>query len=183
MKLEQWRLSDLTEFKGNPRKHSEEAVGQLGRSLKRFGFRVPVLVNRQSKQIIDGHFRIKAAREAGFEEVPVLVVDDMSPRDVEAFRVSVNRMAELAEWDEDALLRTLESLEEQGETLGEESPVGFEFEEVEMSPSELEAWDFTPVADKFVVTVTGSLPLAAEVRKRLAGMEGVTIEASSLEIS
>ncbi|MFZ5440481.1 MAG: ParB/Srx family N-terminal domain-containing protein [Myxococcota bacterium] len=182
MKLDNWKVSELAAYEGNPREHSAEAVKQLAASLKRFGFRVPVLVHHESKTVIDGHFRLKAAREAGIESVPVLVVDDMSPQDIEAFRVSVNRMAELASWDEDALFRILEQLEKRGEPLGEESPVGFAFETVEVAPDELESWDFTPVADKFVVTVTGSLPLVAEVRKRLAGMEGVTIESSSLEI-
>ena len=53
----------------------------------------------------------------GLAEVPVIPCDDMSEEDIRAFRLSVNRMGELAEWDEELLRRELETLDAGGEDL------------------------------------------------------------------
>jgi hypothetical protein len=177
-KVEQWPLTRFKPYKVNPRKHSEEAVAQFATALQRFGFRVPVLA-RSDGELIDGHFRLKAAEKAGLTQVPVMLADDMSPEAIRAFRLSVNRMSELADWDQDNLLRELEALQDGGEKLDENGPLGFELEEFDHKVKS-EEWDFTPVRDLFVVTLTGSLPLEDEVRARLKGLEGVVIEASSV---
>lgn len=179
--VETWPITKFKPYKLNPRKHSDEAVAQFALALGRFGFRVPVLA-KSDGELIDGHFRIKAAEKAGINEVPVLIADDMTAEEIRAFRLSVNRMAELAEWDQDNLLRELESLQSGGEKLAEDGAIGFELEEFDHK-LQSEAWDFSPVRDVFVITLTGPLPLADEVRARLKGLEGVTIEASSLQRS
>lgn len=177
--IEVWPLSKFLPYADNPREWSDEKVDQFAKAILRFGFRIPVLV-KSTGEVVDGHFRLKAAEKAGLSEVTTINCDDMSDEDIRAFRISVNAMAGLAGWAQDPLLRELEALRASGEQLTADGPIGFELEDYD-APISVEAWDFTPTMDVFVVTITGSLPMEDEVRERLRGLEGVTIEASSLQ--
>jgi len=123
VKVETWPLERLLPYDRNPRKN-DHAVEQVARAIERFGFRVPI-VARSSGEVIDGHLRLKAARHLGLAEVPVVLADDMTEEQVRAFRLSVNRMAELAEWDSDLLAVEIADLAELGvdiEAIGFDAP-------------------------------------------------------------
>jgi DNA modification methylase len=79
-------------------------------AIREFGFRIPILV-RSDGSVIDGHLRLKAAHQLGLEQIPVVVADDLTPAQVKAFRLLVNRSATWAEWDEDLLRLELEELQ------------------------------------------------------------------------
>ena len=106
--VEQWPLHRLVEYGNNPRKN-DHAVEKTADAIRTFGFRVPILA-RSSGEIVDGHLRLKAARALGLDTVPVLLADDMTEQEVKAFRISVNKVADLAEWDMDLLAAELRSL-------------------------------------------------------------------------
>jgi len=82
----------------NPRIH-DPLVPKLAEAIRQFGFRVPILI-RKDFTIVDGEGRYKAAREVGLEKIPAIFIDDMSPEQLRAFRISVNQMATFADWDE-----------------------------------------------------------------------------------
>jgi ParB-like chromosome segregation protein Spo0J len=105
-------LDKLIAYAGNPRKN-DHAVEQVADAIKRFGFRVPVLA-KSNGEIIDGHLRVKAAKRLGLSDVPVVLCDDLNESDVRALRISINRMAELAEWDNELLSAELEKLAAEG---------------------------------------------------------------------
>jgi len=110
--LKLWAIDRLIEYENNPRKHNvNNAVDRVAAAIMEFGFRVPILA-RSDGTIIDGHLRLKAARKLGVKEVPVMIADDMTDLQVKAFRLSVNKMAEMAEWDKDLLDVALAELEE-----------------------------------------------------------------------
>jgi len=114
-------LDKLIPYAGNPRKN-DHAVEAVASAIKRFGFRVPVLA-KSDGSLIDGHLRVKAAKHLGIEEVPVVLCDDLSEADIKALRISINRMAELADWDSELLSAELEGLAAEGFTLED---VGFD---------------------------------------------------------
>jgi DNA modification methylase len=105
-------LDKLIAYAGNPRKN-DHAVEAVASAIKRFGFRVPVLA-KSDGSLIDGHLRVKAAKHLGMKEVPVVLCDDLSEADIKALRISINRMAELAEWDTELLSAELEGLAAEG---------------------------------------------------------------------
>jgi ParB-like chromosome segregation protein Spo0J len=105
-------LDKLIAYAGNPRKN-DHAVEAVASAIKRFGFRVPVLA-KSDGSLIDGHLRVKAAKHLGMEEVPAVLCDDLSEADIKALRISINRMAELAEWDTELLSAELEGLAAEG---------------------------------------------------------------------
>ena len=126
MQIETWPIDRLLEYQNNPRKN-DHAVEAVGAAIAKYGFRVPILA-RSSGEIVDGHLRFKAARYIGLEEVPVLLADDMTEEEVRAFRISVNKMAELAKWDFKLLegeLKNLQALDFDLSTIG--------FSEVELA--------------------------------------------------
>jgi ParB-like chromosome segregation protein Spo0J len=126
-------LNKLIAYAGNPRKN-DHAVEAVAAAIKRFGFRVPVLA-KSDGSLIDGHLRVKAAKHLGMEEVPVVLCDDLSEADIKALRISINRMAELAEWDAELLSAELEGLAAEG--IGLED-VGFDEDSLPKASSEID---------------------------------------------
>ena len=60
--------------------------------------------------IIVGHTRLEASKMLGYEQVPVIVADDLSPEQVQAFRIMDNKSSEFAEWDYTKLLAEVNDL-------------------------------------------------------------------------
>ena len=101
MIVEHWSLDRLIEYARNPRKN-DHAVDKIAAAIREFGFRVPILA-KSDGLVIDGHLRLKAARKLGLETVPVCLADDLTDNQIKAFRISINKMADLAEWDDELL--------------------------------------------------------------------------------
>jgi ParB-like chromosome segregation protein Spo0J len=110
MQITNISIEKLIPYAGNPRRN-DQAVEQVASAIKRFGFRVPILA-KSDGSLVDGHLRIKAAKRLGLSEVPVILCDDLSEADIKALRISINRMAELADWDVELLSAELEGLSE-----------------------------------------------------------------------
>ena len=105
---ETWPIDKLIEYARNPRKN-DHAVDRVAAAIREFGFRVPV-VAKSDGTVVDGHLRLKAAKKLGLTEVLVVLADDMTDLQIKAFRLSVNKMAELAEWDDELLAIELHEL-------------------------------------------------------------------------
>src|SRR5215210_3604973 len=86
----------------NARTHSKKQIHKIKASLRQFGFTNPVLVNTEG-EIVAGHGRIQAAKELGYEQVPTICLEHLSPADLRAYRIADNKLAELAGWDENIL--------------------------------------------------------------------------------
>ena len=119
-------VSSLIPYARNPRKN-DHAVERVAAAIREFGFKVPI-VAKSDGTIVDGHLRLKAAQKLGMETVPVLFADDLTDAQVKAFRISVNRMAELADWDNDLLALEFAELQEIGFDL---DLTGFDADELE----------------------------------------------------
>lgn len=108
LNIETWEIEKLIPYINNPRKN-DHAVESVASAIREFGFKVPI-VAKSDGTIIDGHLRYKAAKRLNFKEVPVILADDLTEAQIKAFRISVNKMAELAEWDEEMLKIEIEGL-------------------------------------------------------------------------
>lgn len=101
MNIIQKRLDEIRPYERNPRKN-DNAVQYVARSIEAFGFKVPVVIDRDGV-IVAGHTRYKAAKELGLETVPCILADDLTPEQVRAFRIVDNKTQELSKWKYDAL--------------------------------------------------------------------------------
>jgi DNA modification methylase len=110
VKVELWKITDVTPYPGNPR-INDDAVDAVAASLKEFGFRQPIVVDAEGV-IVCGHTRFKAAQKLGLEKVPVHVAKDLSPEQIRAYRIADNKTAELSDWNYDLLPIELAGLKE-----------------------------------------------------------------------
>lgn len=101
-------LHSIREYENNPR-HNERAVEAVAESIKQFGFKVPLVIDRNGV-IIAGHTRAKAAEKLGLQKVPCIVADDLTDEQIKAYRLADNKTAELAEWDVEKLNDELKNL-------------------------------------------------------------------------
>lgn len=97
MKIIDFKIDSLKEYKNNPR-FNDAAVVKVAASIKEFGFKVPIVVDKDNV-IIAGHTRLKAAKSLGLDTVPCIIADDLTEEQVKAFRLADNKTGELAEWD------------------------------------------------------------------------------------
>lgn len=109
MQIEHWPLGRFHSWAPGFKSHSAADVETVASAIERFGFRVPILAMADG-EVIDGRLRLKAAQHLALPTVPVIVADDLSPEEVKAFRISVNRLAQLAEWNLDLLALELQQL-------------------------------------------------------------------------
>lgn len=101
MEIEEVKLQDLRPYERNPRKN-EAAVPVVMESIRSFGFKVPLVIDKDNV-IVCGHTRYKAAKRLGMDTVPCIRADDLTPEQIRAFRLVDNRAAEMSEWDIDLL--------------------------------------------------------------------------------
>jgi DNA modification methylase len=97
MKIIQMPLSDLVPYENNPR-INDHAVDAVASSIREFGFKVPIIVDKENV-IVAGHTRLKAVIRLGLDTVPVIIADDLTPEQVKAFRLADNKTAEMAYFD------------------------------------------------------------------------------------
>ena len=101
MKYETRKTSELIPYEKNPRKN-EAAIEPVAASIRDFGFKVPIVIDKNNV-IVAGHTRLAAAQRLGIKEVPVIVADDLTPAQIKAYRLADNKTAEKADWDFDLL--------------------------------------------------------------------------------
>ena len=110
LKIEYIDTEKLIPYINNPR-INDNAVDVVAASIKEFGFKNPILIDKENV-IIAGHTRLKAAKKLGLKEVPVIRVEDLTENQIKAFRIADNKTVEFAEWDMELLQLELEELED-----------------------------------------------------------------------
>ena len=110
MKIVDKKLSEITPYQNNPRNNTP-AVEPVAASIREFGFKVPLVIDRDGT-IVAGHTRYLAAQLLGLDTVPCIVADDLTPEQVKAFRLADNKVGELAEWVPELLADELDGISE-----------------------------------------------------------------------
>ena len=128
MKIVEMPIGEIHPYENNPR-FNDQAVDAVAKSIKEFGFKVPIVIDKNNV-IVTGHTRYKASIKLGLKKVPCIKADDLSDKQVKAFRLADNKVSELAEWDFDLLNEELKVLGdfdmgEYGFEIIEEEPEAF----------------------------------------------------------
>jgi DNA modification methylase len=137
MLIEQWPIEQVIPYARNARTISPAAVDKVAASIQEFGWRQPIVVDAQ-RVIIAGHTRLLAARKLNLTEVPVHVADNLTPAQVKAFRLMVNRSVAWANWDDELLAQELKDIEESGFDI---ALTGFDSKEIDDLMAALDADD------------------------------------------
>lgn len=99
------KIEEISPYEKNPR-NNEEAVQFVANSIKEFGFKVPIIIDKDNI-IVAGHTRYKACLKLQIKEVPCIIADDLTEEQIKAFRLADNKTSEIATWDFDLLEQEL----------------------------------------------------------------------------
>lgn len=108
MQIVNKKINELIPYENNPRLN-DEAVEYVKNSIKEFGFKVPIVIDKNNI-IVAGHTRLKASKELGIKNVPCIVADDLTDEQIKAFRLADNKVSEKSHWDFNKLDEELEDI-------------------------------------------------------------------------
>lgn len=110
MKITELDINEIIPYANNPRNNTA-AITAVAASIREFGFKVPVVIDRNNI-LITGHTRLEAAKKLGLKKIPAIRASDLTEAQVKAFRLADNKVGEIATWDDDALAVELQALDD-----------------------------------------------------------------------
>lgn len=140
---------ELKPAESHVRKITTAQVERVVRSILSHGFIGAIIVRKD--RVVDGHVRLAAAKQLGIAQVPCIDVDHLSKEEARVLAITLNRVAELGEYNFDLLRIEMQELlklnldltvtgfsaqEIDIITLGEPEPVGGDEEEIPEPPKE-----------------------------------------------
>lgn len=105
-------INDIKLNPDNPNKHPEKQLKMLGEVIKGNGWRQSVTISRLSHLVVKGHGRILAAKMLNLCEIPVEYQEYSNKDEEMADLLADNRIAELAEMDNDMLCSIINDMDE-----------------------------------------------------------------------
>lgn len=134
MKIERVDINTLKVDKKNVRRHGKRNLEAIRASISKFDQVEPLIVQKSTNRIIGGNGRFSVLKEMNQKEVDVVFLD-IDDTKASALSIALNRTAELAEWDDDALAKQLLALEQEGFGLGD---MGFDAFEPNIGDDDLD---------------------------------------------
>lgn len=105
-------VDKITPYERNARRHTPQDVDKIKASIQKFGFDDPIGVWGPKNIIVEGHGRLIAAKELGYEKVPCIRLDHLTDEQRRAYALAHNKTAELSTWDFGKLEMELNDLSE-----------------------------------------------------------------------
>lgn len=108
IKIEMRGIDTIRENPKNPRVIPDRAVENLAKGIQMFGFLVPIVIGKgKIAMIAAGHTRYRAAKLLKLAEVPCVQAAHLSAKQLKAFALADNKLAEATGWDEALLADAL----------------------------------------------------------------------------
>lgn len=143
MEIVELTPDEVIPYKNNARIISQTAIDKVAKSIKEFGFKQPIVVDKDYV-VIAGHTRLLAAKKLGKTTIPALIADDLPADKVNQYRLMDNRSHQESEWDYDILKDVLMEFKDDGLDL---SLTGFDDDELSDLFGETEEKDTSEVID------------------------------------
>lgn len=105
-------ITDIHPYEWNPRDNSE-AIPVVAESIKKFGFLVPVVIDANNV-LVTGHTRVEAVKFLGWTEIPAIRATNLTPEQINAYRLVDNKVAEKADWNYELLAGEITKLGDSG---------------------------------------------------------------------
>lgn len=155
------QIGEIFPYENNPR-NNESAVDAVAESIKQFGFKQPIVVDKDNV-IIVGHTRWEAAQRLGLDSVPVLVAEDLTEQQAKAYRLADNKTNELSGWD-------FLALDEELDGILDFDMADFGFDEIEEVFDETDL-DSDDVKESVVVSINcGSVDNYESIKEQLQNL-------------
>jgi ParB-like chromosome segregation protein Spo0J len=166
-------ISQIHPYENNPR-NNEAAIEPVAQSIKRFGFRVPILIDGKGT-IIAGHTRYEAAKRLDMDKVPCIQVDDLTDEQIRAYRIADNKVAEASSWNDDVLRAEMDALKALDVDL---TDTGFSEVELDGLLREVEDADF----EEFFAEPVQQPPKAVDAEQSAETQQSTQPESSQLAV-
>ena len=101
-------IEEITPYKNNPR-INEDAIPFVMNSIKEFGFKNPIILDKNNI-VVAGHTRLESAKRLKMEEIPCIYADDLTEEQIKAYRLADNKVSEKSMWDYDKLEEELDNI-------------------------------------------------------------------------
>jgi len=104
-------VDELLNYKYNNKIHNEKQISLLMESIKEYGFNSPVIIDINNT-LIAWHWRVEAAKKLWLNEIPVIVKNNLTNKQIKKYRLLDNKIAELATNNIEAIQFELEELQD-----------------------------------------------------------------------
>ena len=170
------KLDELKPYAKNPRMN-DDAVEYVMNSIKEFGFKVPLVIDKNGV-IVTGHTRYKASQKLGLKEVPCIVADDLTDKQLQAFRIADNKVSDYSIWDNKLLLDELEDINFEVFTGFDVSDLFEDIKDLnELDEKDTEVIDDNDEGVVYVIQFkTQNKELMEEIKELINGTEGAIYE-------
>lgn len=138
LKIEYIPTGDLKAYDRNAKIHDRSQIEDIKHSIQAFGMNDPIGIWHDNV-IIEGHGRLTACKELGFETVPVIRLDHLTDQQRKAYCLAHNKLTMNTGFDLDLLSAELDSIVDY-----DMIDFGFFDEEVKEEEKEVEEDDFEP---------------------------------------
>ena len=104
-------IGDIKPYKNNAKIHTAEQIEQIKKSIEEFGMNDPIGIWGKDNIIVEGHGRLIACLDLGYDEVPVIRLDDLTDEQRRAYTLIHNQTTMNTGFDIDILNEELENIE------------------------------------------------------------------------
>ena len=98
--IEVLKIDDLKPYAKNAKKHPKKQIEKIANSIEAFGMNDPIGIWGKDNLIVEGHGRVEALKQLGYDEVPCIRLDHMTDEERRAYTLAHNKVAE-SDWDFD----------------------------------------------------------------------------------
>ena len=109
LKIEVLKIKDLKPYAKNAKKHPKKQIERIANSIEAFGMCDPVGLWGKDNLIIEGHGRLEALKQLGYDEVPCIRLDHLTDEERKAYTLAHNKVAE-SDWDFDLLNEEIDDI-------------------------------------------------------------------------
>ena len=104
-------IGDIKPYKNNAKIHTAEQIEQIKKSIEEFGMNDPIGIWGKDNIIVEGHGRLIACLDLGYDEVPVIRLDDLTDEQRRAYTLIHNQTTMNTGFDIDILNEELDNIE------------------------------------------------------------------------
>jgi hypothetical protein len=112
MNIIEVKITDIKPYKKNAKKHDEKQIKNVAKSIEKFGFVQPIVLD-ENNEIIIGHCRFEASKILNLKTVPCVKAEDLTEEQVKELRLLDNKLNE-SDWDLELLAEDINDLEFDG---------------------------------------------------------------------